>query len=62
MKNLEFLSFSCALACSGRNRRRGWIGRRNNNSTWRDGADPCFAAFRMYFEIFHGKRCRNGEK
>ena len=41
---------------------RAKIGRRNNNSTGRGSADFHFAAFRMYFEIFHRKRRRNGEK
>jgi len=41
---------------------RARIGRRNNNPTWRGGADFRFVAFYMYFEIFLRNRRRNGEK
>jgi hypothetical protein len=38
------------------------IGRRNNNPTWRGGADFHFAAFHMNYETFPRNRRRNGEK
>nr|DAZ17764.1 MAG TPA: hypothetical protein [Caudoviricetes sp.] len=57
-KQGAFAHFSLFREEQGRVR----IGRRNNNPTWRGGADFHFAAFHMNYETFPRNRRRNGEK